>query len=81
MQFFYVYILQSGLETEHYYVGRTENLNTRLKKHNAGEIPHTAKFRPWHVKSAIAFNEAKRALEFERYLKTASDRTFSKKRL
>jgi predicted GIY-YIG superfamily endonuclease len=66
MQFFYVYILQSGLETEHYYVGRTENLNTRLKKHNAGEIPHTAKFRPWHVKSAIAFNEAKRALEFER---------------
>jgi hypothetical protein len=41
MQFIYVYILQSGLATEHFYIGRTEDLHARLKKHNAGEVPHT----------------------------------------
>jgi predicted GIY-YIG superfamily endonuclease len=81
MQFFYVYILQSKLSTEHFYVGRTEDLRARLKKHNAGEVPHTAKFRPWQIKTAVAFNEEKRAIEFERYLKTASGRAFAKKRL
>jgi predicted GIY-YIG superfamily endonuclease len=69
MQFFYVYILQSESETKHYYVGRTEDLRTRLKKHNAGEVPHTAKFRPWQIKTAVAFNEEARAIEFEFYLK------------
>jgi len=81
MQFFYVYILQSELAIEHFYVGRTEDLRARLKKHNAGEVPHTAKFRPWQIKTAIAFKEENRAVKFERYLKTASGRAFAKKRL
>jgi putative endonuclease len=81
MQFFYVYILQSKLSAEHFYVGRTEDLRARLKKHNPGEVPHTAKFRPWRIKTAVAFNEENRAIEFERYLKTASGRAFAKKRL
>jgi len=81
MQFFYVYILQSELEVKHFYVGRTEDLRTRIKKHNAGEVPHTAKFKPWHIKTAVAFGEEKRAVEFEHYLKTASGRAFAKKRL
>jgi putative endonuclease len=44
-------------------------------------VPHTAKFRPWRIKTAIAFIEQERAIEFERYLKTASGRAFAKKRL
>ena len=83
MSFFYVYILHSeaGSEAKHFYVGRTEDLHARLKKHNAGEVPHTAKFRPWQIKTAIAFNEEQRAVEFEHYLKPASGRAFAKKRL
>lgn len=81
MQFFYAYILHSQSDTEHFYVGRTQDLHARLKKHNAGEVPHSAKFRPWKIKTAIAFNEAKRAVEFERYLKSASGRAFTKRRL
>ncbi|HEY1717298.1 MAG TPA: GIY-YIG nuclease family protein [Verrucomicrobiae bacterium] len=81
MSFFYVYILQSELVTRHFYVGRTEDLRARLKKHNADEVPHTAKFRPWQIKTVIAFNEEKRAVEFEHYLKTASGRAFAKRRL
>jgi putative endonuclease len=81
MQFFYVYILQSKLDSEHFYVGSTEDLHARLKKHNAGELPHTAKSRPWKIKTAIAFTDHERAAQFERYLKTASGRVFAKKRL
>jgi len=53
-QFWYVYILESDFGDEHFYVGLTEDLKSRLAKHNAGEVPHTAKFKPWRIKTAIA---------------------------
>ena len=81
MEFSYVYILQSEQGPEHYYVGLTDNLKERLKRHNAGEMSHTSKFQPWRIKTAIAFTDRERAVEFERYLKSASGRAFSKKRL
>jgi putative endonuclease len=81
MQFSYVYILQNESNPKRFYIGLTDNLGARLKKHNAGEVPHTAKFRPWRIKTAVAFNEENRAVEFERYLKTASGRAFAKNRL
>jgi len=81
MNFFYVYILQSESFPEHFYIGFTEELQTRLKAHNSGKVPHTAKFRPWRIKTAVAFANRERAAEFERYLKSASGRAFAKKRL
>ncbi len=81
MQFFYVYILQSERTPDHFYVGFTESLAQRLGEHNDGKLPNTARFRPWHIKSAHAFREKGRALAFETYLKSASGRAFSKKRL
>ncbi len=41
----YVYILESH-DSEHFYVGITDDVSTRLIKHNAGEVFHTSKFRP-----------------------------------
>jgi predicted GIY-YIG superfamily endonuclease len=38
MKFFYVYILQSGLDERRFYTGFTEDLQARLKKHNAGDF-------------------------------------------
>jgi len=81
MNFAYVYLLESCSTPEHFYVGFTEDLRARLQRHNAGEVPHTAKFRPWRIKTAVAFTARNRALQFERYLKTASGRAFAKKRL
>jgi predicted GIY-YIG superfamily endonuclease len=81
MEFSYVYILQSKNSPEHYYVGLTEDLRGRLKRHNAGEVPHTSKQRPWRIKTAIAFTDSGQAVLFERYLKTSSGRAFAKKRL
>jgi predicted GIY-YIG superfamily endonuclease len=40
----YVYILES-LDSEHFYVGMTDDLRARLVKHNADEVPHTSKIR------------------------------------
>ena len=78
--FYYVYILRS-VDEDRFYTGFSENLESRLKCHNAGQDPHTAKYRPWRIKTAIAFTDRKKALEFERYLKSPSGRAFAKKRL
>jgi hypothetical protein len=50
----YVYILESG-DGLHFYTGATEDLRERIGKHNAGDVPHTAKFRPWRLKTYLAF--------------------------
>jgi len=81
MRFSYVYILRSEVVAEHFYVGFTENLRNRLKTYKSGKVPHTAKFRPWKIKTALAFTDRQRAMEFERYLKSSSGRAFVKKRL
>ena len=75
----YVYVLQSLRDTEHYYVGATSDLRARLKRHNAGEIAHTAKYLPWSLKTYIAFADEQRAFAFERYLKSGSGRVFAKR--
>ena len=81
MDFYYVYILESKHDPPHFYVGFTEDLTERLKAHNAGQCSHTAKFKPWRIKTATAFTDRERALDFERYLKSPSGRAFAKKRL
>ena len=79
--FYYVYILLSSADTDRFYAGFTENLEDRLKDHNSGKNRHTAKYKPWKIKTAIAFTDRDKALDFERYLKSLSGRAFAKKRL
>jgi predicted GIY-YIG superfamily endonuclease len=76
----YVYILES-LDSEHFYVGITDDLRSRLAKHKAGEVPHISKYGPWRIRTYIAFSDERRALAFEKYLKSGSGRAFAKKRL
>jgi hypothetical protein len=42
-------------------------------------IPHTAKFRPWKVETAVAFSSETKARAFEKYLKSGSGREFSRR--
>ena len=77
-QFFYVYILQSEIEPEHFYTGLTQDLQKRLRAHNSGRIHHSSKSKPWRLKTYIAFSDRSRAAQFERYLKSASGRAFTK---
>jgi putative endonuclease len=46
---FYVYLLQSDFGSGHRYVGLTRDLRQRLRAHNAGNSPHTAKYKPWRL--------------------------------
>lgn len=65
MQFHYVYnILRSTSFPDRFYVGLTENLSLRLEKHNTGQVPHTSKFGPWQVKTAVAFRDKAQAVAF-----------------
>jgi len=77
----YVYVLRTISNPEHYYVGITGDLRARLKKHNAGEVPHTTKYRPWTIKTYIAFTDDQQAIAFEKYLKSGSGRAFAKTHL
>ena len=69
MKFYYVYILHSIPYPDSFYTGFTENIEQRLHEHNQGKCSHTSKHKPWQIKTAIAFNDRKKALDFERYLK------------
>jgi len=77
----YVYILQSVDSEDHHYVGATDDLRSRLTRHNAGQVPHTAKFRPWKLKTYVAFSDESKAFAFEKYLKSGSGRAFAKRHL
>jgi predicted GIY-YIG superfamily endonuclease len=77
----YVYMLRSKVAGEHHYVGITSDLRDRLRRHNAGEVAHTSKYRPWAIKTFVAFTVEADAHDFERYLKSASGRAFAKRRL
>jgi putative endonuclease len=77
--FYYVYILRSIDHPNRHYTGITDDLHSRLQKHNAGGCPHTLKFRPWRIKTAIAFESKEKASAFEKYLKSHSGRAFAKK--
>jgi putative endonuclease len=75
----YVYILESEIG-EHFYVGITDDLRARLAAHNEGHVSHTSKHLPWRIKTYVALSDEKTAFAFEKYLKSASGRAFSKKR-
>ena len=77
----YVYILRSTADPDRFYVGMTGDLRSRVAKHNAGEVSHTSKFKPWELKTYVAFVDEDQAVVFEKYLKSASGRAFAKKRL
>jgi predicted GIY-YIG superfamily endonuclease len=74
-----VYILRSLSDPRRPYVGLTSDVRARLEDHNAGRCPHTARHRPWQLHVTIELPDERRALAFERYLKSGSGRAFAKR--
>jgi predicted GIY-YIG superfamily endonuclease len=64
-----------------HYVGFTGDLKVRLASHNAGQNTSTALHRPWNLVGYLAFRDERKAVAFEKYLKSGSGRTFAKRRL
>ena len=68
----FVYVLRSQENPPKYYTGLTSDVARRLTEHNAGHCSHTADDGPWSVDVAIEFADERRAVAFERYLKSGS---------
>lgn len=73
----YVYILKCS--DNRTYVGCTDDLKDRLKRHNKGHVPATKDRLPAKLVSYFAFSTKYIAFNFEKYLKTGSGRAFLRK--
>ena len=78
---FCVYIIRSVEYPDQIYVGRTEDLKTRLSAHNSGNSTHTSKYAPWKLVVYLGFEDKAKAIAFEEYLKSGTGRQFRDKRL
>ena len=77
----YVYLIESESTRRKCYVGYSDDLRQRVADHNAGKNVSTASYRPWRLRTYLAFSSKAQALEFEHYLKSGSGHAFAKKRL
>jgi len=73
---FYVYILLCSDKKT--YVGGTNNLKDRIKRHSLGYIDATKKRLPVKLHAYFAFHDEHTAFMFEQYLKSGSGRAFMK---
>ena len=55
-------------------------MQRRLREHNAGKVSATCEFLPWSVEVYLGFVDGRKAVEFERYLKSGSGREFARRR-
>jgi len=77
----YVYLIQSVKDSNRKYIGFTKDLKKRFQAHNEGASIHTAKYRLWEMVGYLAFEDEKKARDFEYYLKSHSGKAFAEKRL
>jgi len=73
---YFVYILFSP-KAGKYYVGSTDNLESRLRHHNAGSTPSTKSGAPcWEIKYAETLPEKSSALKRELEIKRKKSRQY-----
>jgi predicted GIY-YIG superfamily endonuclease len=76
---FYVYILK--LSNGDHHVGFSDDLENRIRDHQAGKCFTMVKFRPIKLIWYSAFQDKYKALEFERYLKKGTGHAFRHRHL
>ena len=72
---FFVYILYSK-RLQQYYVGSTNDLIDRLRRHNAGEGKHTRKGIPWDLIHKIELPTRSEAVQLEKKIKKRGIKRF-----
>lgn len=76
---YYAYILQ--LKDKSYYHCSFSDFKLRLKDHKSGIVESTKNLRPFKLVFYAAFMSKKKAVSFEKYLKSSSGFAFRNKRL
>lgn len=74
MKFFYVYILHNR-EKDFIYIGYSEDLKSRLKTHNSGQVTSTKYYVPLELIHYEAYKNMKDAKRREEYLKSNKGKT------
>lgn len=78
---YYVYLLDNQTDKS-WYIGMTEDLNERLKRHNAGDGARTTSRKEgWKSIYFEAYLNKNDALGREKFLKSGSGRRYLKKQL
>jgi putative endonuclease len=75
---FYVYILQSDVDSS-FYIGHTSNIEGRLESHNNGQSCYTSKKMPWKLVYCESYPTKSDAVRRERFLKQQRNRDFYSK--
>ena len=71
---FYVYILYSA-SFDRYYIGQSNNLEDRIRRHNSGYIKSTKAYKPWEVVYSETYQSRGESMARESYLKSLKSKT------
>jgi putative endonuclease len=77
---FYTYVLRSKRDGK-FYTGYTSDLNSRIEKHNRGQIESTKMRKPFELIYFETCSDEKDAIRREKYLKTSWGKRYIKSRL
>jgi len=72
---FYTYVLYS-VSHDRYYIGHTNNLSSRLERHNKGQVQSTKPYRPWKIVYFKQFSSRADAMGEEIKLKSFKNHLF-----
>ena len=72
---FYVYVLKS-INHKRLYTGYTENLENRIKNHNAGRVKSSKAYCPYELVHKECYNSRTEARKRELFLKSGQGRKF-----
>jgi len=75
---YYVYIIYSPL-TDKFYIGQTQNLESRLSKHNTKHDGFSSQAKDWEIKYYETFNTRNEAINREKQIKSWKSRIMLEK--
>jgi len=73
--FYYFYIIQS-LKDKSFYIGYSQDPETRLKKHNNSNKGYSATKKPWKLVYTEKFSTKTEAIKREKFLKKQKNKDF-----
>jgi putative endonuclease len=68
---FFIYILYSQ-KFDRFYIGQTNDIQDRIRRHNSGYELATAPYKPWELKLVLRKNSPKESMELEKKIKNLS---------
>ncbi len=72
---FFVYILKS-LKDDRFYIGQTNDIASRIKRHNSGQVTATKNRRPLVIIHTEKFATRAHAMQREKYLKSLKSQKY-----